>query len=293
MRSLLSLVVVLVASPASADPSESLDRVAIQEGLGKVRSKINACSTNATGTVKVKVEVAPSGIVKTVAVIETPAAGLGACVAAAIKIATFRATKLGGTFSYPIIFDNKGALAEQPDAIDRTAISEALAKVKPQILACGNASPKARGTVKLKVDVTPVGTVKTVVVLQTPDGALGDCMADAIKAATFRSTAQGGSFSYPFIFDGKAPTEPDSLERVAISDGIAKLKPQIMACGDASKARGRVKVKVEVAPSGAVSAATIKETPDKGLGDCVAEVLKQGTFQKTVKGGTFSYPFIF
>jgi len=186
------------------------------------------------------------------------------------------------------------AHADADDSLDRVAIADGVRKVHPKITACA-ATSKAVGTVKVKVDVAPAGTVTRVSVASTPDVALGDCVAAAIKTATFRATKQGGAFSYPFLFDGKiaeAP-EPEALDRTAIAEGMNKLKPQIMACGDASKAKGRVKVMVEVAPSGAVAAATIRETPDQGLGTCISDVIKQGTFRRTAKGGSFSYPFIF
>jgi hypothetical protein len=88
-------------------------------------------------------------------------------------------------------------------------------------------------------------------------------------------------------------TDPDNLDRAAISEGVAKVKPQIMACANTSKAKGTVKTKVAVAPSGVVSATTVMATPDPALGTCVAGVLKKATFRKTMNGGTFSYPFIF
>ena len=36
--------------------------------------------------------------------------------------------------------------------------------------------------------------------------------------------------------------------------------------------------------------ATVKETPDAALGDCVAAAVKKVTFPKTQKGGSFTYP---
>lgn len=192
------------------------------------------------------------------------------------------------------------AFANPDESLDRVAISDGVAKVKSKILDCGKSS-SASGTVKIKVEVAPAGTVRSATVTATPEQALGDCVAAVMKTATFRATLNGGSFSYPFVFGGKSspPAEappdpdPDTLDRAAISEGMAKLKPQIMACGNVSKAKGSVKIKVEVAPSGAVSATTIVATPEQALGECVAGVIKKGTFRKTAKGGTFTYPFVF
>jgi hypothetical protein len=37
-------------------------------------------------------------------------------------------------------------------------------------------------------------------VVDSPLPALGDCVAAAVKEATFAKTAKGGSFNYPFAF---------------------------------------------------------------------------------------------
>jgi TonB family protein len=236
--------------------------------------------------------------VKSVEVMTTPDKELGDCVAAAFRAATFRATKAGGSFSYPFIFDGKTPPADppplEPDSIDRVAISEAMAKVKPQLVACANAS-KAKGTVKVKVEVAPAGTVKSITIVETPEKSLGECVVAAVKGATFRATKAGGTFSYPFVFDGTKveADEPETIDRAAIAEVVATLKPKVMACGDASKVRGNVKVKVEVAPAGSVTSVVVMATPDPKLGECVAELFRHAAFRRTAKGGTFSYPFIF
>jgi hypothetical protein len=52
----------------------------------------------------------------------------------------------------------------------------------------------------MKVVVAASGTVTTADVEASPDAALGKCVAGVLKAATFKATTQGGSFSYPFVF---------------------------------------------------------------------------------------------
>ena len=87
---------------------------------------------------------------------------------------------------------------------------------------------------------------------------------------------------------------PDGLDRAAISSGISKVKPKVQECGKASPdVKGKVKVKVVVAPAGGVSTATIVDTPDDSLGQCVATAVKTAKFGETKNGGTFSYPFVF
>jgi len=86
----------------------------------------------------------------------------------------------------------------------------------------------------------------------------------------------------------------DNLDRAAISAGIASIKPKVVECGkQASDVKGKVKIKVTVAPAGTVTSATISETPDETLGACVAAAVKTAKFGATKNGGTFSYPFVF
>jgi hypothetical protein len=83
-------------------------------------------------------------------------------------------------------------------ALDRSMISDGVAKVKARIAACGDG--KTKGIVKINVVVAPAGTVSSSTVTQTPDEALGKCVAGVIAKATFAKTGQGGTFTYPFVF---------------------------------------------------------------------------------------------
>jgi len=85
----------------------------------------------------------------------------------------------------------------------------------------------------------------------------------------------------------------DSLDRAMISDGLAKVRDMVMACGEKSSAKGTVKVRVEVSPDGGVGSVTVVETPDERLGDCVADRVKKATFPRTQTGGSFRYPYTF
>jgi predicted Zn finger-like uncharacterized protein len=86
---------------------------------------------------------------------------------------------------------------------------------------------------------------------------------------------------------------PDGLDRGMISEGVGKVKARVMACGDKSSAKGIVKVSVKVGADGNVTGVTVKQTPDAGLGDCVAGAMQKATFAKTQTGGSFAYPFTF
>jgi predicted Zn finger-like uncharacterized protein len=86
---------------------------------------------------------------------------------------------------------------------------------------------------------------------------------------------------------------PESLDRAMISDGVGKVKARVMSCGDKSPAKGQVKVSVKVSPDGHVTGVTVKNTPDPGLGNCVAGMMQKATFAKTQTGGSFAYPYTF
>jgi TonB family protein len=85
---------------------------------------------------------------------------------------------------------------------------------------------------------------------------------------------------------------PEGLDRVSISEGIAAVKGRVAACGSQG-AKGKVKVKVRVAASGAVTNVDVEATPDPALGACVARAIQKAVFPKTQLGGSFSYPFVF
>ncbi len=78
-----------------------------------------------------------------------------------------------------------------------------------------------------------------------------------------------------------------------IKAGIAKVRGRVSACGDKSNAKGQVKIRIKVSPSGSVSSASVSSAPDKALGACVASACKSAKFIKTQKGGSFTYPFVF
>jgi TonB family protein len=67
------------------------------------------------------------------------------------------------------------------------------------VIQCGE-THGAKGQVKISVTVAPSGSVTDASVVSSPDEALGTCVANAVKKATFAQTENGGSFNYPFVF---------------------------------------------------------------------------------------------
>lgn len=130
-------------------------------------------------------------------------------------------------------------VADGGTSLDRAKISDAIAKVKPKIAACGEKFP-AKGVVKLAVRVAPGGKVERVVVKQTPTAELGDCVQAVVARATFPATDSGGSFSYPFMFEGGAPStscdatklNEEGVEKITVGMHAAALAlfEQSLAC---------------------------------------------------------------
>jgi hypothetical protein len=89
-----------------------------------------------------------------------------------------------------------------------------------------------------------------------------------------------------------ADSSPQALDRKMITDGVNRVKPRIMACAT-SDVHGTLKVRVRVAPSGAVSSVTVAAAPDPKLAMCVRNVINSILFTPTQNGGSFSYPFMF
>jgi hypothetical protein len=86
---------------------------------------------------------------------------------------------------------------------------------------------------------------------------------------------------------------PDILDRQAITKGMASVKSRVAACATPSTPKGKVKLRIRVAPSGHIAEVIIETTPDLTLGRCVMGAVQQATFPRTHHGGAFSYPFVF
>jgi tRNA A-37 threonylcarbamoyl transferase component Bud32 len=87
---------------------------------------------------------------------------------------------------------------------------------------------------------------------------------------------------------------PASLDRIAIQEGIRKIQGAVFAC--AAKfpgVHGEIKTQLVIAPSGLVTSAAIRTTPDAGLGACVVAALQRARFARSKDGIKVSYPFTF
>lgn len=86
---------------------------------------------------------------------------------------------------------------------------------------------------------------------------------------------------------------PDSLSPSDVRSTMDKIRGKVSACGSKFPAKGLVNLGVKVAPSGSVSSATVKSSPDPGLGNCAASATKSAKFPATKKGASFNYPWKF
>ncbi|MFN0246013.1 MAG: TonB family protein [Kofleriaceae bacterium] len=86
---------------------------------------------------------------------------------------------------------------------------------------------------------------------------------------------------------------PEKLEKSMVTQGISKVKPAVIACGEKSGVQGQVRISVTVSPAGTVTDASVAASPDEALGACVAGAVRKATFATTETGGSFTYPFVF
>lgn len=86
----------------------------------------------------------------------------------------------------------------------------------------------------------------------------------------------------------------DGLTREIITSGIEPVRADAEQCGTRRPSmRGVVKVHVNVGADGVVTQAAALQTPDPGLGECVASAMRKSVFACTRQGGSFTYPFVF
>lgn len=100
-------------------------------------------------------------------------------------------------------------------------------------------------------------------------------------------------FKTPPTRAARPSTLPDGIDRNAIAAAMTGIQPQVQACGPRFAANGIVKVHVRVSPAGRVDSVSVERTPDAALGECVVAAIRKATFDPTLQGGSFSYPFVF
>jgi molybdenum cofactor biosynthesis protein B len=94
-------------------------------------------------------------------------------------------------------------------------------------------------------------------------------------------------------FKPKTGGLPEELDKSMVKSGVETVKPRVIACGEKGAAKGTVRVSLTVGPDGVVKDASVVEAPAPELGNCVASALRAARFDKSAKGGSFTYPFVF
>ena len=85
------------------------------------------------------------------------------------------------------------------ESLDKVQVKTGIEGVKPRVIACGEKFA-TKGTVSIAMTVGPEGTVKSATVADAPTPEIGNCVAQALRAASFAKTTKGLTFTYPFVF---------------------------------------------------------------------------------------------
>ena len=103
------------------------------------------------------------------------------------------------------------------------------------------------------------------------------------------------AFSQPAWSQAKQPDPnlPMKLYKEDEDAGLAKVRPYVKGCASNYSVKGKVTVAMRVTPDGNVASATVKETPDRQLSECIAAELRKAKFRRTNNGGSFSTSFSF
>jgi hypothetical protein len=186
---------------------DTLDRVAISEGIAKVKPRIRACGDGLVteGKVMMAVTVRADGSVGSAIATQTFSQPVATCVTDVLRAARFRATKQGGAFNYPFLFtpDVSTIAAAGGSGLSRDDISKTIAAAKSRIAGC-NPGSTASGKVIVNVKVRPDGKVGAISTKESYDSKVSGCVIDIVKTLVFPATQDGGTFSYPFVFDAPA-----------------------------------------------------------------------------------------
>jgi hypothetical protein len=100
--------------------------------------------------------------------------------------------------------------------LSRDDISKTIAAAKSTISMCG-ARSKSAGKVIVTVKVRPDGTVTSVSTKQSFAPKVSSCVADVLEKVIFPVTDEGGTFTYPFVFDAPA-CDADALKDAGMTD---------------------------------------------------------------------------
>lgn len=86
---------------------------------------------------------------------------------------------------------------------------------------------------------------------------------------------------------------PDTLRRHDIQPSMTAVRGRIAACRDKYPGRGRIAVRVAVAPDGTVERAAVDPpSGDAPFDACIAAAVALARFPRSEKGVRFRYPFV-
>ena len=198
-----------------------------------------------------------------------------------------------------------------PDAaIDEPDIEMDPTPTPPPTTNAGSADPKPKTTKTTKTtdpkpkttrttDPKPkAGSNATVANTTPPDAAVAapvddDCDETSCVLSKYERACCAKYKPATTDFKPRVGDVPESLDKSMVRAGVERVKPRVVSCGEKSAVKGTVKIALAVAPDGAVTSASIADSPDPALGECVLNAMKSAKFGKTVNGASFTYPFAF
>ena len=306
MRTVVVLAVLAVAAPAAAGPVTVVSGGSSDElvaSLGKVRGQMAVCwQRKPPATIKIALTVATSGEVSK-ATAKTKGAA-AQCAAGILAVSTLAVEKAW-----------KGVIAIEPAAAgkgeDVRIIEEALAAHSKDFYACQSKASSFAGKVTVKLEVGADGAVTGATA--DAESAAGKDVAKCV-AATAKKLDLGelsGSLTYQLSLafaggdsGGGAAAEADPtlqpskkgpLAEDDLMPEIASHKAAIGKCARASKARGRVVVRIAISAEGKVSAAKIKssELDDAKAEACLVKVFQGMSFRESSDETVVLFPIRF
>ncbi len=182
------------------------------------------------------------------------------------------------------------AIAEPDIEMDPVPMRPNEGKPKPK---AGTTEPKPKPP---KPPVTPP-TTPTTPAAAPPDAAVAvvddDCDETSCVLSKYDRACCAKYKPASTDFKPRIGDVPESLDKTMVRAGVERVKPRVVACGEKSSAKGTVRIALAVSPDGDITSASVADSPDVPLGECVLAAMKNAKFGKTVNGASFTYPFAF
>ena len=184
--------------------------------------------------------------------------------------------------------------AAAPEADEPAAAPEAgvpVARAAPEPAARARAAPEATAPARAEPEPAAPEPATTALAAASDGCDEVSCVLErGNPACCARYKLAGGEAR---VISAPAAGLVDRLDRQMIQAGISPIKQAVSSCGRRHDGKGVVNLRVQVAPTGAVTSVTVRSAPGDALGACVADVVRTATFGKTGRGGSFGYPFMF